>query len=78
MNQANLRILQLDMMKSRAGIETLINDRQTADLNILLFQEPPFSAYFTHANHPLWHRYQSTCDNIDDYNNGNSIGDTRK
>ena len=53
MNQANLRILQLNMMKSRAGMEALINDQQTADLDILLIQEPPLSAYQTYVNHRL-------------------------
>jgi hypothetical protein len=44
---ANLRILQLDIMKSRAGMEALINDKQTQDLDILLIQEPPLSATLT-------------------------------
>lgn len=71
MNQANLRILQLNMMKSRAGMEALINDQQTADLDILLIQEAPLSTYRTHVNHHLWHRYQSTSDSGNDNDNRN-------
>jgi len=52
MNQANLRILQLNMMKSRAGMEALVNDQQTADLDILLIQEPPLSASSSRPQHP--------------------------
>lgn len=43
MSQANLRILQLNTMKSRAGMEALINDPAIQDLDILLNQEPPLS-----------------------------------
>jgi hypothetical protein len=60
MNQTNLRILQLNIMKSRAGMEALINDPATEDLDILLIQEPPITAYHTHVNHRLWYRYQPT------------------
>jgi ribonuclease HI len=66
MNQTNLRILQLNIMKSRAGMEALINDPATQDLDILLIQEPPITAYRTHVNHRLWYRYQPTyrADNV--------------
>lgn len=66
MSQGNLRVLQLNMMKLRAGMEALINDPQTQDLDILLIQEPPLSAYRTHVNHRLWYRYQPTFDNDND------------
>jgi len=33
---ANLRILQLNIMKSRAGMEALINDHQSQNLDLLL------------------------------------------
>lgn len=36
MLENNLRILQLNMMKSRAGIEALINDYQSQKLDVLL------------------------------------------
>jgi hypothetical protein len=35
-----LRILQLNIMRSRAGMEALINDPGTQDLDVLLIQEP--------------------------------------
>lgn len=76
MNQANLRILQLNMMKSRAGMEALINDQQTGDLDMLLIQEPPLSAYQTHVNHRYWHRYQPTFDTFD--TTGNDDGPIRQ
>ena len=47
-------------MKSRAGMEALINDGATQDLDILLIQEPPLSAYRTYLNHRYWYRYQPT------------------
>ena len=47
-------------MKSRAGMEALINDSGTQNLDILLIQEPPLSAYQTHVNHRSWYRYQPT------------------
>ena len=47
-------------MKSRPGMEALINDSQTEDLDILLIQEPPLSAYQTHVNHRCWQLYQPT------------------
>ena len=60
MNTTNLRVLQLNIMKSRAGMEALINDPRTQDLDVLLIQEPPVTAYRTHVNHRLWHLYQPT------------------
>jgi hypothetical protein len=65
MIQPNLRILQLNIMKTRAAMEALINDPATQDLDILLIQEPPRSAYRTHVNHRLWYRYQPTYHNDD-------------
>src|SRR5258708_1517524 len=60
MNKSDLRILQLNIMKSRAGMEALINDSATRDLYLLLIQEPPLSAYRTHVNHRCWYRFQPT------------------
>ena len=60
MTLGNLRILQLNIMKSKEAIEALINDKQTEDLDILLIQEPPVSAYKTHVKHRLWRRYEPT------------------
>ena len=62
MNQTNLRILQLNVMKSRSVMEALINDEEIGRCDILLIQEPPLSAYQTHVNHRLWHRYEPTSD----------------
>lgn len=56
----NLRLLQLNIMKSRPGMEALINDHHTQSLDILLIQEPPISAYRTHVSHTTWRRYQPT------------------
>ena len=47
-------------MKSRAGMEALINDPQTRQLDLLLIQEPPLSAYQTYVDHPTWQRYEPT------------------
>jgi hypothetical protein len=47
-------------MKSRAGMEALINDHQTQNLDVLLIQEPPVTAYRTHVNHSAWRLYQPT------------------
>jgi hypothetical protein len=41
-------------------MEALINDTKTRNLDILLIQEPPLSAYKTHVNHSAWRLYQST------------------
>jgi hypothetical protein len=47
-------------MKSRAGMEALINDHQTQDLDVLLIQEPLVTAYRTHVNHSAWRLYRPT------------------
>lgn len=60
MNQNSLKILQLNIMKSRAGMEALINDQATQDLDVLLIQEPSITSYQTYVNHRLWHTYQPT------------------
>lgn len=59
MLENNLRILQLNTMKSGAGMEALINDHQSQKLDVLLIQEPSITAYQTHVNHsdyinPQW------------------------
>lgn len=56
----NLRILQWNAMKSRAGMEGLINDHHSQNLDILLIQEPPKTAYNTHVNHSAWRLYRPT------------------
>lgn len=60
MLENNLRILQLNLMKSRAGMEALINDHQSQTLDLLLIQEPPTTAYRTHVNHSAWRLYKPT------------------
>jgi hypothetical protein len=55
-----LRILQLNIMKSRAGMEARINDHQSQDLDILLIQELSITAYRTRVNHTAWRLYQPT------------------
>lgn len=60
MSSTNLRLLQLNIMKSRAGMEALINDHQTQNLDVLLIQEPPVTAYRTHVNHSAWRLYRPT------------------
>ncbi|KAJ5513135.1 hypothetical protein N7463_002687 [Penicillium fimorum] len=60
MLENNLRILQLNTMKSRAGMEALINDHQSQKLDVLLIQEPSITAYRTHVNHSAWRLYQPT------------------
>ncbi|KAI3054121.1 hypothetical protein CBS147353_11471 [Aspergillus niger] len=47
-------------MKSRAGMEALINDHQTINLDLLLIQEPPISAYLSYVNHSAWRLYRPT------------------
>jgi hypothetical protein len=61
MTAPNVRLLQLNIWKSRSGMEALINDSHSQNLDILLIQEPPLTAYNTHVNHSAWHLYQSTC-----------------
>ena len=51
MLETNLRILQLNIIKSGPRIEALINDYQSQDLDILLIQELSITAYQTHVNH---------------------------
>ena len=58
MNQNSLKILQLNIMKSRAGMEALVNDQATQDLDVLLIQEPSITSYQTYVNHRLWYTYQ--------------------
>lgn len=53
MTAPNLRLLQLNIWKSRPGMEALINDPQTQNLDMLLIQEPPLTAYNTHLNHSV-------------------------
>ncbi|KAJ5593518.1 hypothetical protein N7537_010422 [Penicillium hordei] len=60
MLENNLRILQLNIMKSRAGMEALINGHQSQNPDILLIQEPSITAYRTHVNHSAWRLYQPT------------------
>jgi hypothetical protein len=58
MLERNLRILQLNMMKSGPRMEALINDPQSQDLDVLLIQEPSITTYRTHVNHSAWRLYQ--------------------
>ncbi|KAJ5240343.1 reverse transcriptase [Penicillium citrinum] len=60
MLETNLRILQLNMMKSAPRMEALINDHQNQDLDILLIQEPSITTYHTHVNHSAWRLYRPT------------------
>ena len=54
-------IILLDIYKSiLACMEALINDPQTENLDVLLVQEPPVTAYRTHVFHRLWHLYRPT------------------
>ena len=62
----NLRLLQLNIWKSRAGMEALINDRQTQHLDILLIQEPSITTYRTYVNHSAWRPYRPTYSNADE------------
>lgn len=56
----NLHILQWNAMKSRAGMEDLINNHHSQNLDILLIQKPPKTAYNTHVNHSTWRLYRPT------------------
>lgn len=56
----NLRVLQLNIMKSGPRMEALINDHQSEDLDVLLIQEPPTTYYRTHVNHSAWRLYRPT------------------
>lgn len=55
-----VKILQLNMMKSRAGMEALIHDHQSQNLDVLLIQEPPTNADRTYVNHSAWRLYRPT------------------
>ncbi|KAJ5808858.1 hypothetical protein N7474_010127 [Penicillium riverlandense] len=63
MLRTNLRVLQLNIMKSRAGMEALINDHESQNLDVLLIQEPSITAYRTHVNHSAWRLYRPTIEN---------------
>ncbi|OGE46890.1 hypothetical protein PENARI_c093G11063, partial [Penicillium arizonense] len=58
--KTNLRVLQLNIMKSGPRMEALINDHQSQDLDVLLIQEPSITAYQTHVNHSAWRLYRPT------------------
>lgn len=60
MLEDNLRILQLNTVELRAGMEALINDHQCQKLDVLLIQEPSITAHRTHVNHSAWRIYQPT------------------
>ena len=60
MLETNLRVLQLNIMKSRAGMEALINDHRSQNVDVLLIQEPSVTAYRTHVNHSGWRLYRPT------------------
>lgn len=60
MLERNLRILQLNMMKSGPRMEALINDPQSQHLDVLLIQEPSITTYSTHVNHNAWRLYRPT------------------
>ena len=60
MLERNLRVLQLNMMKSAPRMEALINDHQSQDLDVLLIQEPSITTYRTHVNHSAWRLYRPT------------------
>lgn len=57
MLETNLRVLQLNIMKSGPRMEALINDHQSQNLDILLIQEPSITSYQTHVNHSAWRLY---------------------
>ncbi|KAJ5138858.1 uncharacterized protein N7515_003706 [Penicillium bovifimosum] len=60
MLEKNLRILQLNMMKSGPRMEALINDPQSLELDVLLIQEPSITTYRTHISHSAWRLYRPT------------------
>lgn len=64
MLEDNLRILQLNIMKSRAYMEALINDHQSQKLDMLMIQEPSITGYRTHVNHSAWRIYQPTVESV--------------
>lgn len=63
---STLHLLQLNIWKSRPGMEALINDHQSQSLNLLLIQEPSITTYCTHVNHSAWRLYQPTYPNTDE------------
>jgi hypothetical protein len=62
---STLRLLQLNVWKSRPGMEALINNHQSQSLDLLLIQEPLITAYHTHVNLSAWRLYRPTCPNLD-------------
>jgi len=60
MLETDIRILQLNIMKSAPRMEALIYDHQNQDLDILLIQEPSITTYRTHVNHSAWRLYRPT------------------
>ena len=60
MLETNLRVLQLNIMKSGPRMEALINDHQNQNLDVLLIQEPSITSYRTHVNHSAWRLYRPT------------------
>lgn len=60
MLETNLRILQLNIMKSGPMMEALINDHQSQNLDVLLIQEPSITTYQTNVNHSAWRLYRPT------------------
>lgn len=63
---STLRLLQLNIWKSRPGMEALINDHQSQNLDLLLIQEPSITTYRTHVNHSAWRLYRPTYPNTDE------------
>lgn len=63
MLETNLRLLELNIMESRAGMEALINDHQSQNLDVLLIQEPSITSYRTHVSHSAWRLYRPTVQN---------------
>ncbi|KAF7136975.1 hypothetical protein CNMCM5793_006679 [Aspergillus hiratsukae] len=55
-----LAIDSLNIMKSGPGMEALINDHQSQNLDVLLIQEPSITSYRTHVNHSAWRLYRPT------------------
>lgn len=54
-------------------MEALINDEDTKELDMLLIQEPPHSAYQTYVNHRDWQRYQPTLDSSNTTGDNNGL-----
>ena len=62
MLDTNLRVLQLNIMKSGPRMEALINDHQSQNLDVLLIQEPSITTYRTHVNHSAWRLSRPTAE----------------